>query len=306
MMSFDRARVDSLRLALGATVEELRAIRNGDAAAADVMRSLAGACRSIEDWLPRVNDVLYSTAMTSCTRSALGVADISQAAIVTAMTHPGMEVKIDPLATLGPPAPVRYGTLAEVVVAISSGVLQPMSAPLDAHGRAGAPYESLAFAPTSPPQEIGRVDLTSNAAKFADFISDGLPVGWDHTETLIIYRVENIRTTKTVHPLTAFDRDDGPEVLEGHTTEAISSGFIVIFQVTERAELTQDIAEDGDPTANFAFASQESSGLSGAYYPDTEPVFEPIPEGPRYESPNQWTFTQSASPMTDEWGTWHT
>ena len=304
-MSFDRARVDSLRLALRATVEELRAIRNGDAAATDVMRSLAAACRTIEDWLPRVNDILYSTAMTSCTRSALGVADISQAAIVAAMTHPGMEVKVDPLATLGPPAPVRYGTMEEVLAAVESGELRPMTAPMDANGRANAAYESVGFAPTSPPIEVGRMDVTSLPARFAAFWSEGLPVGFTQDETLIVVRLEKVRTTKSLHRLTAFDRDDGPETIDSLTTEATTSGLLIYTMVTDELEVSHDIGEDGDPTADFPLASQRSATFVGAYYPDTEPVFEPVPEGPRDESPAEWTFTTSASPMMDEWGTWH-
>jgi len=304
MLSFDRARVDSLRLALGASLEELHAIRCSNAAAADVMRTLAGARRTIEDWLPRVHDILYSTAMTSCTRSALGMPDLSQAAKYAVMYHHGREVITDPLAVQGPPAPTHDWSIERVLAAIESGALQPMRAPLDANGRANAPYESLAFAPSVQPVELGRIDLTSDVAKFAAFWSEGLPAGYTREDTLTVFRLEDVRTTKSVHPLTAFDRDGGPETFEDMTSAMTTSGYLVITQVTEEAELTHEISEGGDPTTDFAYAEQVSSAFSGTFYPDAEAVFEPLPTGPRVESPARWTFTTSASPMTDDWGTW--
>jgi hypothetical protein len=304
MMSFDRARVDSLRLAMGASLEELHAIRNPDPAAADVMRALKGACRTIEDWLPRLHDILDSTAMTSCTRSPLGVVDVAQARKYAVTSKQGREVIDDPLAVQDPPAP-QHRTMEEVIAAIEAGDLQPMTAPLDANGRAGAPYEALAFAPSAPPQELGRLDLTSNAAKFADFWSDGLPVEWRHNETLVVTRMENVRITKSVHRLVAFDRENGPEPIEALTTVATVSGYMVTAVVEEDGGLSHEISEGGDPTAHFPLAEQESSAFSGAFYPDDVPVFAAMPEGPRYENPDTWTLTTSASPMKDDWGTWH-
>jgi hypothetical protein len=299
---FDRDRVESLRLALGVTLEELRSIRSTDAAAIDVMRSLGGACRSIEDWLPRVHDILSSTAMTSCTRSPLGTPDLSQAAKFAAMRNRGWEVTNDPIGVLGPPAPI-HRTMDEVFADIASGDLRPMAPPLDANGRAGTHYEALTFAPSSPPNVLGHVDLTSNAAKFAAFWSDGLAVGWRETKTLTIYHLENVRVTKSVHTLNAFDRDAGPDTMVNLTTVAVGSGYMVIRHETGKAELSHDIGED-DPTANFAYASQTSTAFSGAFYPDEEPDFEERTEEDRFESPDEWTFTTSAAPMKDDWGIW--
>ncbi len=302
MLSFDRDRVDSLRLALGASLEELHAIRCTDAAAADIMRSLGSACRMIEDWLPRVHDILHSTAMTSCTRSALGTPDLSQAVKYAAMTNEGWEVTNDPLVVLGPPAP-RHRTMEEVLADIESRDLRPMASPLDANGRAGAHYEALTFAPSSPPVELGHVDLTSNAAKFAAFWSDGLAVGWKETETLTVFRSENVRVTKSVHTLGAFDRDAGPDTIVDLTTVAVVSGYMVIRQETGAAELSHDIG-DGDPTASFVYASQTSTAFAGAFYPDREPEFEERTDEDRFENPDRWTFTTSSAPMKDDWGTW--
>ena len=246
MLLFDRGRVDALRLALVATLEELRAIRSSDGAAADVMRALGGACRMIEEWLPRVHDILYSTAMTSCTRSPLGTPDMSQAAKFVAMYNQGWEKIDDLLTVLGPPAP-RHRTMEEVLADIESGDLQAMTAPMDAHGRAEAHYEALTFAPSSPPEELGRIDLTSNAAKFASFWSDGLPVGYQETETFMLLRVENVRVTKSVHTLTAFDRDEGPATLENLTTVAVVSGYMTIHQKKADAELTHGIMRAATP-----------------------------------------------------------
>jgi hypothetical protein len=305
MLFFDRGRVESLRLALGTALDDLRAIRNGDQAAADVMRSLASNCRTLEDtWLPRVHDILNSTAMTSCTRSAPGVPDISQAAKYAALHYHGWEITPDPLPIFGPPAPhVLNGD--QVFEAIKSGALQPMEAPVDAQGRANAHYTSVAFAPGTPPPEIGYVDTTSNAAKVIDFFSDASPIGWHETDKLLVFRIENVRTVKSVHTLTAYDRDDGPETLTDQTTEAIVSGYMVILQRDTEAEATVDIGY-GDPTASHTIASQSTSAYSGAFYPDpgTVPDFQPITKEDRFVSPDLWTFTTSASPMADGWGTW--
>ena len=197
--------------------------------------------------------------------------------------------------------------LLNLITPVASGVLRPMEAPLDAHGRANAHYTSIAFAPNSPPEEIGRVDLTSNVAKIIDFFSDGMPVGWRETDTLLIYRVDNVRATKSVHTLTAYDRDDGPDTLTDQTTEAFVSGYIVIAVNESDAEVTLEIG-DGDPTAHQAVASQHISEFSGAFYPDPgpEPDFQLLTDEDRFVSPDLWTFTTSASPMVDGWGTWRT
>ena len=57
-------------------------------------------------------------------------------------------------------------------------------------------------------------------------------------------------------------------------------------------------------TKFFVLASQSSSSYSGMFFPDEAPDLQPIPPGPRVESPDVWTFTTSASPMVDDWGTW--
>ena len=256
----------------------------------------------IEDWLPRVHDILNSTAMTSCTRSALGVPDTSQALEYMAMYAQGREILDDPLSPLGPPAPHYDLTMDELFADIESGKLQPMAAPRDANGRANAPYESVAFAPTSPPTEIGRMDVTSLPAKFVAFWSDGLPVGFTHTETLIVKRLKDVRVTNSVHRLTAFDRDDGPESIEGLTTAATVSGYMVYTEVIEDAEVSHDSRRDGDPTASIE-VGQHSQTYFGAFYPDAHAGLGD-PRG-RGREPDQWTFTTSASPMMDDWGTWH-
>ena len=57
----------------------------------------------------------------------------------------------------------------------ASGSMVPMAAPIDAHGRAGARYDSLSFAPTVKPVLVDVQDVTSNFLKVIDFFSDGLP-----------------------------------------------------------------------------------------------------------------------------------
>ena len=305
MLQFDRARVDTLRLALGATLDELRAIRSSDPAAADVMRAIGGSCRTLSDvWLPRIHDILNSTAMTSCTRSAPGVPDVAQATRNRALHHVGWEQINDPLPVFGPPAP-HLPNGDEVLAAIASGALQPMEAPLDANGRAGGHYTSLAFAPSTPPVEIGHVDLTSNAAKIADFLSDAMPVGWHEVESLDIYRLDNVRVTKSFHTLGAYDSKNGPDTLVNLTQEATMSGYMVIIKTSGLGEVTLPIGV-GDGTQSRAIISESSSSDSGIFYPINEPDFEPVDDEPRFVNPDLWTFTKSASPMVDGWGTWQT
>jgi hypothetical protein len=227
---------------------------------------------------------------------------MSQAVKFAAMNNDGWEVANDPLAVLGPPAPI-HRTMEEVLADIESGELRAMAPPLDANGRTGAHYEAVTFAPSSPPVELGHIDLTSDAAKFAAFWSEGLAVGWKETETLTVFRSENVRVTKSVHTLNAFDRDAGPDTIVDLTKVAVVSGYMVIRQETGEAELTHEIGE-GDPTADFAYASQTTTAFSGAFYPDKEPQFEERPDEDRFENPDKWTFTTSSAPMKDDWGTW--
>lgn len=304
LLAFDRNRVDSLRLALDTALDELSGIRNDEPEAADTMRTLASACRAISDvWLPRVHDVLASTAMTRCTRSAPGVVDIAQASTRPAAPHPGWEAMRDPTPVYGPPAP-QTRSFDEVLSDIRSGSLQPMAAPLDANGRAGARYTSLAFAPGTK-REIGHVDLTPDALKLIDFLSDGVPVGWRETHTMTIYYLTDARVTQSVRVLNAYPRDQGPETLTNLTTEAVVSGYMVIFSESTTAEVTMGIGPgEQDPTASFALASQSTESYSGAFYPDDPPDFQPITHEPRFVNQTKWTFSKAAAPPADGEGTW--
>jgi hypothetical protein len=207
---------------------------------------------------------------------------------------------------VGPPAPHHIRTFEEVRSDMRSGTLLPMTAPLDAHGRAGARYESLSFAPTAQPVLVGTLDTTSNLLKVLDFFSDGLPVGWRESTSLSIYYLADARLTSAVHVLTAYDRDDGPETLLDMTTQATVSGYMIIASDRSVAEVTMKIGaeEDEDSTKNFAVAEQESESYVGGFFPDEVPDLQPVSPGPRVESPDMWTFTTSASTMVDGWGTW--
>ncbi len=304
LLAFDRNRVDSLRTALGMALGELRSIRSGEPDAADPLRVLGNACRLLDEvWLPRVHEVLSSTAMMRCTRSASGVVDIAQGSIAGAAFHPGWETATDLTPVFGPPAP-KTRSFDEVRADIRSGSLRPMTAPLDARGRAGARYTSLAFAPGTQ-REIGHADLTSNALKFIDFMSDGLPVGWSEKRTLTIYYLTDVRVTQSVRVLNAYRRDQGPETLPGLTTEAVVSGYMVIASTSTLGDVTMVIGPgEQDPTANFALASQSIESYSGAFYPDTPPDFQPISEAPRYANQTKWTFSKAPAPPGEGEGTW--
>jgi hypothetical protein len=183
----------------------------------------------------------------------------------------------------------------------------PMTAPVDANGRAGHRYDSLAFAPTVKPVLVGVKDLTSDLLKVIDFFSDALPIGWRETKTLSIYYLADARVTSSVHRLTAYDRDDGPETLLGLTTQATVSGYLIIRSDESVAEVTMKIGaeEDEDSTKAVVIAKQASSSYAGMFFPDDVPDLQPITPGPRFESPDVWTFTTAGSPMVDDWGTWH-
>jgi hypothetical protein len=305
LLAFDRGRLESLRAVISGSLDELRLIRSDDAAADDARRMVSGACRTLGDeWLPRVQAVLNSTSMTSCTRSAVGVADVSQA--LTRTRPPdgwkvGWEVGTDPMPVLGPPAP-RNRSFDEVLADVRSGSLVPIDDPLDANGRAGAHYTSLSFA-SGPPQVVGSKELTSNMAKLVDFGSDGLLIGWRESQTLTIYHLSNARVTSTAHVLNAYDSNTGPEALPDLTTEATVSGYMIIKSDQGKAEVNMQLGT-GDPTQSQSVFSESTSSYSGMFFPDEPVELQPTTDEDRVEDPDLWTFTKSASPMVDEWGTW--
>ncbi len=304
LLAFDRARLEFLRTSIGAALEDLQLIRSDDAAATEAMRSIRAACRTLtESCLPRVQEVLSSEVMTAYRRSALGGTGGATSGYSTARDR-SWEATTDPLAEPGR-TPLGCRSYAEVIADIRSGAMIPMSTPIDAQGRAGAHYTSLTFA-AGQPLVIGTEDLTSHLAKFLDFISDGLPIGWREHQELTIYYLSNARVTSAVHVLNAYDRDEGPETLIDRTTEATVSGYMVIHAESGTAELNVPIGPGiQDPTQSFVAITASSSGFSGMFFPDEPPDFEPVPPGDRYVNKDTWTFTRSASPMVDGWGTWN-
>ncbi len=295
LLAYDPVRLDSLRLAMRAALDDLRCAGSDDAATAAAMQVLRSGARSLSDyWLPRVSNVLNSNAMSGdggpfwqITRDPGG--------------PDGRSLRASRM--YGPDLPGSR-SFGEVLEGIASGELEPMAAPLDANGRAGSHYTSIAFAP-GVQREVGYTDLTSDAAKVADFLSDGLPVGWRENETLQIIYLKDARATSSVHVLNAYDRDTGPETLTELTTEATVSGYLVIRQESGVAEVSIGIGPgEQDPTQSFSIISESTSGYSGVFYPDSPPDFEPPSREPRFENPAEWTFTTSASPMVDGWGTW--
>ena len=202
------------------------------------------------------------------------------------------------------PAVPGVRSFDQVLADIRSGALVPMVAPIDANGRAGAQYTSLAFAPGHQ-RQLGQQDLTSDLLKVIDFFSDGLPIGWREHRTLTITYLPNVRVTNSVHVLTAYDRDEGPETLMEQTTEAVVSGYMVVADDSSTAEVSLGIGPGiQDPTQSFAVVSESGSSYSGMFYPDYPPVFLPITHEARFVNPDGWTFTTSSAPMVEGWGTW--
>lgn len=305
-LAFDRARLDALRLGIGAALDDLHLIRCDDAEAVRVMGDIRVATRTLgELWLPRVQDVVNSKALISCARRKNpDGSDVAEAPGYASLHSGRMERIDDPWPLLGSPAPHRNRTFDEVMSEIGSRAMVAMPAPLDSNGRAGARYDSLAFAPGAKPVLVGAQEMTSDLAKVIDFVSDGLPIGWRETQSLSIYYLADARVTSSVHVLDAYDRDDGPETLLDMTTQAKVSGYLIVRSEESVAEVTMAIGDDGDPTKHVAIAQQAAGTYSGMFFPDEIPNLQPIPQGSRVESPNVWTFTTSASPMVDDWGTW--
>jgi hypothetical protein len=301
LLAFDRGRLDLLRVGIGAALDDLRQIHCGDAGAADAMTIIRGACRTLgELCLPRVHDILSSKALTSYRRSAIDRNDAYQLAYANVRER-GWEVTTDPV--FGPPWS-GHRSFDEVLADVRSGELVPMTAPLDANGRAGAHYTSLTFA-AERTDVVDTRDTTSNLMKILDFFSDGSPVGWREHHTMTIYYLTNARITSSVHVLTAYDRDEGPETLLDRTTEANVSGYMIIAAESGRAEVNVGIGPGvQDDTQSFPLLSQSSSSYSGVFYPDEPPEFQPISHEARFVNPDRWTFTKSSAPMADRWGTW--
>lgn len=314
LLAFDPARLDGLRLALGAALDDLSRVRNNDLAAAEAMRTLRSASRLIGDvWLPRIRGVLDSKSMSTPTRTKLRD-EIGNSVSYPVGSGPAWQLTLDPggrrshdagdHALMAGPRLPGSRSFGEVVAAIMSGELVPMTAPVDAHGRAGQRYSSIAFAAASQ-TEVGHTDLTSSMLKFIDIASDGLPIGWRETRGMTIFYLKDARAVSTVHVLTAYDRKAGPDTLSELTTEATVSGYLVVKQDSSTAEVNVQIGSGPqDPTETFPIISQSSSAYNGVFYPDTPADFEPITHEPRFVAPTTWTFTTSASPMVDGWGTW--
>jgi hypothetical protein len=304
VMAFDRARLEILRNALAAALEDLRLIRIDDVHAAEAMRCVRSASRTLDDiCIPRVHDILTSTAMTWYKRAGAACDNVTEAALVTARER-RWEMVDDPLSGLGPPSRACR-TFDDVLHQMRSGALTPMSAPIDANGRALAHYTSLTFEPADTPFVLGQIDLRSNIDKLVDFFSDALPIGMRKHHTLTVYYLTGARVVSNVHTLTAYDRDEGPETDWDRGTAATVSGYMVVEDDSSVAEIVLPIGPEGsDPTAGRRLFSQESSGYSGVFYPDEPPVFEPVNREPSFGNPDVWTFTTSAAPMVDGWGTW--
>ncbi len=302
LLAFDRTRLDSLRLAMGAALDDLHAVRSDDAAAADVMRYIRSARSTLGDlYLPRVRDVLDSDAMTSYRGAGLVDGTVVAASVYATAHDRGWEVTTDRPSL--PPGPGCLG-LDEVLAEVRSGELVPMAAPIDAHGRAGSLYTSIAFAPGHE-RHIGALDTTSDVLKTIDIVSDGLPIGWHEHESLTITYLTDARVTTSVHVLTAYDRDEGPETMLDRTTEAVVSGYMIIAEDSSRGDVNVPIGPGmQDVTQSFAIISESGSSYSGKFYPDHPPDFQPMTHEPRFVNPAKWTFTTSAAPMVDGWGTW--
>lgn len=305
LLAFDRTRLEALRMALEDALDDLRGIRSDDIEAAEVMRSVRRACRTLGDLhLSRVHDVLTSDVMTSYRPNGIDVEALAREQPYST-AHDRSWEPVDPRYAsswfAGPTVP----TVDDVLARVHTGELVPMAAPLDADGRANAHFTSLAIAAPRA-VSIGTVDQTSNLSKVLDFVSDGLPVGWHEHEELQVLYIPDARVTRSVHTLTTVDPHSGlPETLDDLTTQAVVPGFLILETGAATLDVSLGIGPDiQDPTQSWALITQSAQSYSGVFYPLATPDFEPLADEPRVESPPIWTFTTSSAPVGDGWGTW--
>ena len=98
LLAFDRARVEALRIAIGAALDDLHRIRSEDVAACEAMTAIRMACRTLGDvYLPRVQDILRSEAMTSYRPARADGNDARHALVYSMSQGYGWEVAGDPL-----------------------------------------------------------------------------------------------------------------------------------------------------------------------------------------------------------------
>ena len=293
VLAYDRARLDLLRAGLAQAADELHRVDTDDLAAADVMRALRAACRTLMDvHLAKVREVLASDVMTwyrSC-----GVASSTQHDRSWEAVSLGLY-----------PLPRRLLSFDEVLGAATSKALVPLPAPLDANGRANEIYTSIAIAPNHP-KLIGTTDITPGVMKLLDFLSDGLPLAFrDHRE-LEIWHFSDARVVSSVHRLTDYPAADRyPETLIDETEEAVVSGYLILDVKSSSLQANIPIGpKGGDPTLSFPIDLGSSTEYSGMFFPDSTPSFAPISREPRFVAEPKWTFTKSAGPMVEGWGTW--
>lgn len=310
LMAYDRARLDSLRVAMAAALDELSRMRCDDGAAADAMRRIDEARRLLGDrCLPRLRDLLESDPLSSAGASWLNSCAFRQTTYSQLVRLHHWELAQDPLdddAATPPDVPPEEPwtrSFNDVTTAIKCGELTPMILPTDPSHPIRSQITTVELAPGSI-RHIGSRDVTSNWLKLADYASDVAWFGWREHHELSAYYLSDVVVTATVWVVDPVTR----QRCRHQQTQAVTSGFILVRDEDRTVELNPPIGGGAhtDPTATPSIPLDHEHVYKGAFYPDTAPHFEPLPSGAAVRNEPTWKFTSKKLPFEEEWGTWDT
>ena len=97
LLAYDLRRLEALRVALGAALDYLHAIRCDDAAAEPAMTGIRTATRTLNEFcIPRVHDILASDSMTSYHAADVDGNAIHNSLVYTMATSYRWKVSTDP------------------------------------------------------------------------------------------------------------------------------------------------------------------------------------------------------------------
>jgi hypothetical protein len=98
LLAYDPGRLQLLRSAIEAALDDLGDLRSDDEAAADAMMAVRNARLTLtERCLPRVVDILNTDPMSTCQSARVDGADVRDARLFAMPNRPGWQVGVDPL-----------------------------------------------------------------------------------------------------------------------------------------------------------------------------------------------------------------
>lgn len=309
-MAYDRARLDTLRIAMTTALDELSRMRSDDVAAADALRRIGEARRLIGDrCLPRIRDLLETDPLSSGGASWLNSCSFRQSPYSQLVRLHHWELAPDPLdgpvaAPVVDPADKPWTrSFDDVTEAIKCGELTPLIMPTAANHPERNQITTLAIAPATT-KLIGSRDVTSNWLKALDYASDVSWFGWREHDELSVYYLSDVVVTATIWVVDPKTH----QVLRTETSQTTTSGFLAVREEDRTVEVNPPIGGSAniDPTATPSIPMDHDHDYSGTFYPDTAPRFEPLPSGAAVKNTAKWKFTSKKVPLTESWGAWGT